>query len=152
MNHAHMVICRDQMQAHKVMTMSLWPWLKKAVLDGPIVVRAEDYENELSDRQRGFLHGVVLTQISQQAAPNGQRFAMPVWKEWYREKFLGKKRMTFVNPMTGKKTRRWVRVSTEDLGVRAYAKYIDQVLADASTEHGVTVTVRFEDYDLESHR
>lgn len=150
-----MVICRDPAQAHETLSRSMWPWLKDMLSRAdarPIVLRAQEYENELSDRQRGFLHGVVLLQISQQAAVNGHRFAMPVWKEWYRQKFLGSKRQTFVNPLTGRKSRRQVRVSTEDLGVRAYAKYIDQVLADAATEHGVTVTMRFEDYDPEAHR
>lgn len=142
----HMIVCREPVQAHQVLTKSMWPWLKAMTSAGNVVVlRGEEYENELSDRQRGFLHGVVLMQISHQAAPNGQKFPMHVWKEWYREKFLGKKSETFTNPITGKKTRRLKRVSTEDLGVRAYAKYIDRILADAATEHGVTVTVRFED-------
>lgn len=143
-----MIVCHNPQQAHEVLTASFWPWLKSMTMAGhKIVVRGEEYENELSDKQRGFLHGVVLTQIAQQAVVNGQRFAMPVWKEHYRSMFLGSKKKTFVNPLTGKKFRRLVRVSTEDLGVKAYAKYIDQVLADAATEHGVTVTVRFEDYE-----
>ncbi|MNW16733.1 hypothetical protein D3C71_2156850 [compost metagenome] len=52
-----------------------------------------------------------------------------------------------MNPITGKKSRRLVRVSTEDLGVKAYAKYIDQVTAIAATDLGVTITLRFEDYE-----
>jgi hypothetical protein len=90
---------------------------------------------------------VVLTQIAQQASANGQRFPMPVWKEHFRQMFLGSKKKTFTNPINGKKTRRLVRVSTEDLGVKAYAKYIDQVTAFAATDLGVTITMRFEDYD-----
>lgn len=96
--------------------------------------------------KRDYLHGVVLRQIAQQAAFNGQRFPMPVWKEHFRSTILGSKKKTFVNPITGKKSRRLVRVSTEALGVRAYAKYIDKVMATAAAELGITITVRFEDY------
>jgi hypothetical protein len=146
----HRIICRDPVQAHEVLTKSMWPWVKAMTMAGNVIVlRGEEYENELSDRQRGFLHGVVLMQISQQAAPNGQKFSMAVWKEHYRKEFLGSKRISFIDPLTGKKHRRLVRASTEDLGVRAYGKYIDRVLADAATEHGVTVTVRFDDYKPE---
>ncbi|GER21276.1 recombination protein NinB [Variovorax boronicumulans] len=144
----HMIVCHDPQQAHKVLTGSFWPWLKSMTMAGhKIVVRGEEYENELSDKQRGYLHGVVLTQIAQQAAPNGQRFPMAVWKEHFRATLLGSKKKTVVNPITGKKSRRLVRVSTEDLGVKAYAKYIDQVTAVAATDLGVTITLRFEDYE-----
>ena len=44
------------------------------------------------------------------------------------------------NPLTGKKVRRRERVSTEDLGVRRMAAYIDEVIAFAATELGVVVS------------
>ncbi len=141
----HMIVCHNPQQAHQVLIASFWPWLKAMTAAGnKIVVRGEEYENELSDKQRGYLHGVVLTQIAQQAAPNGQRFPMAVWKEHFRSTLLGSKKKTVVNPITGKKSRRLVRVSTEDLGVKAYAKYIDQVTAIAATDLGVTITLRYE--------
>lgn len=145
----HMVICHDPSQGRHVLTKSFLPWLGEMLAAGnKIVVRGEEYENELSDKQRGYLHGVVLTQIAQQARDlDGQLHHMRVWKEYFRAKYLGSKRKTFVDPVTGKKSRRLVRVSTEDLGVRAYAKYIDQVTAFAATDLGVTITVRFEDYE-----
>lgn len=149
----HMIVCHNPQQAHQVLTASLWPWIEAMTSAGhKLVIRGEEYENELSDRQRGYLHGVVLTQIAQKAEANGQRFPMAVWKEYFRNRFLGSKRKTFTDPMTGKKTRRLVRVSTEDLGVRAYAKYIDQVQAAAASELGVTITVRFDDYRPEDHQ
>jgi hypothetical protein len=45
--------------------------------------------------------------------------------------------VTTVNPMTGKKHRRRVRKSTEDLGVKAYAELIERVTAFAVTELSV---------------
>lgn len=145
----HMIICHDQTQGKQVLTKSFLPWLGKMLAEGnKIVVRGEEYENELSDRQRGYLHGVVLTQIAQQARDcDGNPHHMRVWKEYFRNTLLGSKKKTVVNPINGRKSRRLVRVSTEDLGVRAYAKYIDQVTAFAATDLGVTITVRFEDYE-----
>jgi hypothetical protein len=51
-----------------------------------------------------------------------------------------------INPFTKKKSRRRVRISTEDLGVKAMAEYIDRMIAHASTEvvdkNGDTLTIR----------
>lgn len=145
----HMIVCHDLAQGRDVILHSFLPWVGKMLETGvKIVVRGEEYENELSDRQRGYLHGVVLAQIAQQARDiEGKPHHMRVWKEYFRSTLLGSKRKTFTDPITGKKSRRLVRVSTEDLGVRAYAKYIDQVTAIAATDLGVTITVRFEDYE-----
>ena len=65
---------------------------------------------------------------------------MPVWKEFFRSQFLGFKVVTSINPLTGRKHRRRQRVSTEDLGIRAMAEYIDQIIAYAATELGVEVS------------
>lgn len=149
----HMIVCHNPQQAHQVLNASFWPWLKAMTMAGhKIVVRGEEYENELSDKQRGYLHGVVLKQIAQQARDlDGKQYAPKVWKEHFRNTLLGSKKKTVLNPITGKKSRRLVRVSTEDLGVKAYAKYIDQVTAIAANDLGVTITLRFEDYQGDTH-
>ena len=66
---------------------------------------------------------------------------MQVWKEHFRETFVGSKWKVTTDPMTGKKKRRKVRISTEDLGVKAYSKLIDQVTAFAAVELGVMFSV-----------
>ena len=48
--------------------------------------------------------------------------------------------MTHTDPFTGKKLRRRVRISTEDLGVRRMAEYIDRVIAHAAKVLGVVVS------------
>jgi hypothetical protein len=83
---------------------------------------------------------VVLTEIAQFCRANGEQYPMPVWKEWFRDKFLGFKVVTHIDPFTRRKLRRRVRVSTEDLGVRRLAKYIDQVIAFAATDLGYQVS------------
>jgi hypothetical protein len=82
---------------------------------------------------------VVLTEIAQGIVVEGVRHPMHVWKEFLRDKFLGFKVVTAINPLTGRKSRRRVRISTEDLGVRGMANYIDQCCAFAA-EYGVTVS------------
>jgi hypothetical protein len=72
---------------------------------------------------------------------------MAVWKEWFRAEFLGHKTQTCINPITGKKSRRRVRVSTEDLGVKGYAQLIDRVTAYAVMELGVRFSMDFRQYE-----
>lgn len=97
----------------------------------------QDEEDDKTIKQRGFYHKVVLTCIAEQAKPGGRRYDMAVWKEYYRARFLGFKWVVHTNPVSGRKVPHKVRVSTEDLGIRRYSKLIDEVMADAATEHGV---------------
>ena len=110
-------------------------------------VVVKEYEEDKSIKQRGYYHGVVLTEIAEQVRVNGERYVMKVWKEYFREMFLGDRWELMVVPGQKRKKRRKVRVSTEDLGVRGYAKLIEQVTAHAGTEWGVRFSVaRWEDY------
>lgn len=105
------------------------------------------HEDAKTDRQRRYYHGVVLKTIAQQARPNGEQHALAVWKEYFRAEYLGYKIVTTKNPITGKKIRRRVRVSTEDLGVKGYSKLIDRVSAFAATELGVTFPATFQQWE-----
>lgn len=93
-----------------------------------------------SDQQRKFLHGVVLLEISQQARIGTAVYTPKVWKEYFRDKYLGSKRVTYTNPVTGNQVVREEPVSTESLGVRAYSQFIEQVMAEAATDFGVRFT------------
>lgn len=118
-----------------------WPWVKEQLRQGrPLVAKFELLDDDITAAQRGFLHGVVLTEIARFARVNGQQFPMKVWKEHFRSEFLGFEVVTCINPLTGRKSRRRVRKSTEDLGVRAMADYIDRVIAFAATDLGVQVS------------
>ena len=125
-------------QAHANLTHQVWPWAKSMMAAGHrLVIELRLEQDAKTDRQRAFYHGVVLTAIAKQAEVNGQRFPLAVWKEHFRNEYLGFKTVTYTNPMTGKKSRRRVRKSTEDLGVKAYAELIERVTAFACTELGV---------------
>lgn len=130
-------------QTHAAMMTQMWPWAKAQTAAGhSVVLEARLYEDVKTDGQRKYYHGIVLAEIAKQAKANGQTFPLPVWKEFFRDKYLGFKTVTFTNPMTGKKSRRRVRKSTEDLGVRAYAELIEKVTAFACTDLGVEFPAR----------
>jgi len=131
-------LCINPQQAHQAIMAQVWPWVKaQTSAKHPVVLEARLHEDAKTDQQRAFYHGVILTQIAQQAMPNGIKYPMPVWKEYMRQKYLGFKTVTFTDPMTGKKSRRRVRQSTENLGVKGYNKLIERVTAFAVTELGV---------------
>lgn len=129
----HVIVMHNPVQGHKVMRDSLWPWAKAMLSAGhKLVIKGEEAEDAKSIQQRKYLHGVIFTEMAEQIRPNGQSFPMKVWKEHCREKFLGSTWTVSVDPITGKKVRRKSRVSTEDLGIKAYSTYIEQCTAYAS--------------------
>lgn len=135
-------ICATREQAHAAAA-DFYAGARMLIQDGR---RAEfilrEYEDDISARQRGFLHKAVLTQISEQArGVNGERYRMEVWKELFRAQFLGSE-WEIVN---GKPVE--IRRSTESLGVKAYSHYIDQVIADAATNWGVAFRFIAEERD-----
>lgn len=132
------VQCINPQQAHSAIMAHVWPWVKaQTTAERSVVLEARLHEDVKSDQQRRFYHGVILKQISEQAKPNGDKFPLAVWKEHFRKEYLGFKTVTFTDPMTGKKSRRRVRQSTENLGVKGYNKLIERVTAFACTELGV---------------
>lgn len=88
-------------------------------------------DDSVSVRQRRFLHGPVLTQISEQVRVDGMRYVTAIWKEYFRNLFLGSRHEEFGRTLIE------LRNSTEDLGVKAYSEYIDRVIAHATTEWSV---------------
>lgn len=129
-------------QGRQVLTKNALPWVGEQLHQGrALVAEFRLLDDAITEAQRGYLHGVVLTEIALYGKANGgMKFPMKVWKEYFRDRLLPDRRLTSVNPITGKKTRRRVRVSTEDLGVRQLAKYINEVIAIAADELGVVVS------------
>ena len=103
---------------------------------------------DITTKQRGFLHAAVLPQIAEQVSmPDGTRYTSEVWKEHFRQRFLGFDYVLKAIPRWDAKAGRMVRpkratphrkrISTEDLGIKGYSLFIDQVIAAATTELGV---------------
>jgi hypothetical protein len=138
MSESATFVLNDPVQGHAEMQRA-WHHAKPHLVAGRrLVLRLEDYEDAKTEEQRGYYH-VILEFIAEHARSEGQKFPMQVWKEWFREQYLGYKVKTFTNPITGRKSRRRIRVSTEDLGIKGYARLIDKVTAFASTDLGLTV-------------
>jgi hypothetical protein len=136
----HRVELHEPEQARAVLARNMLPWLGEQLKQGrELVLEARLLDDDITAKQRGYLHAVVLTEIAQKLHPGGQRFPMQTWKEHYRAKFLGFDVVSYIDPFTGKKLRRRVRKSTEDLGVRGMADYIDQIMADVA-EYGITIS------------
>ena len=142
-----LVVLSDPVAAHAAIT-RIWPNIKGELLAGNRhVIEVRPYEDKLSDSQRRYYHGYILEEIARQARINGRAYPMPVWKEHFRAEYLSHKTVTSKNPLTGKKVRRRVRVSTEDLGVKGYSQLIDRVSAFAATELGVTFPASFDQWE-----
>lgn len=131
---------RTAEQARAVLAQHTLPWVGEQLKAGrELVAEFRLLDDDITERQRAYLHAVVLTEIAQGLVIDGRKYSMPVWKEHLRREFLPDKVRTFINPITGRKSRRRVRVSTEDLGVRGMADYIDKCCAWAA-EHGLTIS------------
>ena len=142
------ILLRDAEQAARVIREAAAPKCREIWSAGQMVEATfRTHEDAKTDRQRKYYHGVVLKCISEQASPNDQRFPLAVWKEHFRKEYLGHKTKSALNPITGKKSRHRVRVSTEDLGIRAYSNLIDRVSAFAATELGVTFPATFSQWE-----
>lgn len=134
--------------AHKVASIA-YERARLLVADGKRArFRLEEAEDELSIRQRGFLHRAVFPQIEEQYRhPDGTRTDWRAWKEFFRARYLGDRWVLKRVPRWDEKLGRMVlpkrktphreRVSTEDLGVKAYSQYIDTVIDTATVELGV---------------
>ncbi len=136
----HYVVLHNAQDGH-ISVLDLWnKWLKPNLIEQrKIVLEARYYEDAKTDEQRRYYHAVVLDTIARNKVINGQKYPMRIWKEFFRDKFLGVRRKTVVNPMTGRNRRTNLRVSTEELGVRGYARLIEQVSYFAVTELGVEI-------------
>lgn len=139
----------NEQQAMAAIRGQIAPYCKQKWAEGAgrlsVVIQPE--EDAKSVQQRRYYHGVVLKEIAEQVVVNGERFDLKVWKEHFREKYVGYRWVVLKDPMTGKKKRRKVRVSTEDFGIKAYSRLIEQVTAEAVTDLGVMFSVRrWEEY------
>lgn len=124
-----------------------------------IKLTVEEAEDELSIKQRGFLHAAVLPQIADQVRmPDGTKYAPGIWKEHLKDLFIADKwdmvRLPFVRD---RKTGAWKpstkkvpvkrRKSTEALSCKQYSEFIDKSIAYAATEWRVEFVFITEERD-----
>jgi hypothetical protein len=103
----------------------------------------------VSIKQRRFLHGVVLKQISEQVRVEGHRYVIETWKRYFVDILLPQEwEMVEVPPKWDPEEKKLIppkrermpkkkRTSTEELGVRAYSEFTEKVIDYAAVEWGV---------------
>lgn len=136
-------------QAHAAITAGYEQAKTLIALEKRVRVTVEEAEDELTIRQRGFLHAAVLPQIAEQVRmPDGTRYIPALWKEHLKDLFIPDKwdmvRLPFVKD---RKTGQWKpsakkvpvkrRKSTEGLSIKGYSDFIDKCIAHATVEWGV---------------
>lgn len=136
MSEAFIRTVETREEAHQAV-IDAYALAKLLIADGKrVCFQVGEDADPMTAKQRRFLHGPVLQQISEQVLLEGRRYARAVWKEHLRDLFLGSE---FVQ-LAGKTVE--IRKSTEDLSARDYSTYIEQVLAHAATEWGVVFRFR----------
>ena len=143
MSQALRVVFTDREQAKVVIVQTIGPFCVAQWSRGVkrLAVTVEPEENAKSIQQRNYYHGVILKEIAEQATIESRKYDMPVWKNYMRERFIGYRWEVMVDPMTNKKKRRKVRISSEDFGVKRYNRLIEEVTAFAVTDLAVAFSV-----------
>ncbi len=137
-------------QAHQALNQA-WHFIKPNLMAGrKMVLQVVDYEEKMTTQQRKYYHGYILLEISKQAKVDGNQYSLEVWKEHFRKTYLGSKRKKVVDPLTGKKSWRLERISSESLGVKGYNLLIERVTAFACTDLGVVLNETLESWTEEN--
>ena len=139
MNDHYTRVVTNKVQAHEAI-MQAYATAKLLLLDGKRVRISFGEDNDpISIKQRCFLHGPVLTQISEQVRVGGERYMPDIWKKYFKNLILERKPKYEMVKMPGAKraTPRRVWRSTEGLSIKQYSAFIDEVIAHAVTEWSV---------------
>jgi hypothetical protein len=104
--------------------------------DKRVHVVVKEALDPVSAKQRGFLHGVILPQIAEQVfvGPQRERFTEKVWKEYYFDRLVKPEYEMRKLPNQKRPTPHRINTSSEHLGTRAYAEWIDKIIDDAVAE------------------
>ncbi len=140
-------ICQTREQAHDAARV-IYALAQQLIADGERVrMTAGVDEEDITIKQRKFLHGPVLGQISEQVSVGGVKYTRDIWKAHLKDLFLPDewemRRALIRDPLTGelragkRKTPHRIRKSTEGLSITGYSELIDKVIAHAASEWGV---------------
>jgi len=139
MSNEDSAVATSRERLHEVITAG-YARGKALIADGKrVVVTVAEDEDALTVLQRKFFHGPVLGQISEQVRVEGVRYARSVWKRHLKDVILERDPRFETVRMPGDAEPRTVRIwwTTEELGVKRYSQFIDEVIAMATTEWNV---------------
>ena len=151
-------VCFTVAQAHEAAT-AAYQMAKASLNDGPVLIECKPATEPVGIRQRKFLHGVVLVQVSDQARILGHRYNVQTWKDLFKGILIPDDwQMQPVPVIENGKLIRWEEKpvkqekSTEALGQRAYGEFIDKVIDYAALELGVVFNFTNEEQALRQPR
>lgn len=152
-------ICTTREAAHAAINAGYAQARTLLALGRAVSITVAEHEDDLTIRQRGFLHAAVLPQIAEQVVmPDGTRYTPQVWKAHLKELFIADKwdmvRLPYVRD---RKTGAWKastrkvpvkrRKSTESLSIKGYSDFLDRCIAHAATEWDVQFRFLAEERD-----
>lgn len=134
-------IAANAMAAHQAINDG-WILAKALTLaERKVHVLVEEAEDDRTIQQNKFYWGPCLSEISDQAAIGGQKWAALAWHELFKRQFLGyeikkvkvagRKKVTVIRRLK----------STTKLKVRPMSVYLEKVQAFAATDLGVRFSV-----------
>lgn len=133
----------DKTQGRQVVTARLLPWLGQQLEAGrEIEVVAREIEDNRSLRQNAFYWSYVLKTISQQGVIGGIGADEEGWNKYFKRRVLGYR--VIKTRMPGSKRPSITRElrSTKDLKVKPMSDYLEQVMAIAASDFGVTFEIK----------
>lgn len=130
-------IARTKEEAHAAAN-AVYRAASALIADGRQVrMLCEAREDDRTLQQNRYYFGPVLTEISEQAVIEGQRWSTEAWHELFKRQFLGYEiKKIQVAGRRRKVVSRRLR-STAGLKVGPMSKYLDKVQAFAATDLGV---------------
>lgn len=120
---------------------AMWQFVKSnarpfAERGQPLRVIVTDEEEDRLEQQIRYYFGVVIKAIAENVWVEGRRFSKESWHEHFARKFLPPSEMVLPD---GEVVIVRASIARGKIGVRAMAKYTEEVLAEAATEYGVTI-------------
>ncbi len=122
---------------------------KRLIADGKrVVISAAEDEDDRSLQQNRYMWGVVMKETSEQAQIGGQRYTAEAFHELGKRLFLGFEIVKV--DVAGRRKKTVIRRlrSTRDLSVKKMSAYLEQFIAWAVTDYGVT----FSEKDWKEYR
>ncbi|WP_427183552.1 recombinase [Bordetella bronchialis] len=102
----------------------------------PLRVIVTEDEHDRLDQQIAYYFGVVIKAISEQAWVEGRRYSKRAWHEEMAKKFLPE---VEIELPSGEIIVKRASIARGHIGVRAMAKFINEVQAYAAAELGVEI-------------
>jgi len=119
----------NRQQAWAVITSHLYPFLKRWLTDGRMLVLTCKLRKRTSKQNRRYWGNGVLAQIAEQATVGWRLFTAEVWHEQFKRDFIG-----VIELPNGQV----VGMSSTELSTAEFSEFCTKVEAYAATELGVT--------------